>query len=64
MNQGRMRVSVRAGKIPARDIRSDFLRAMQRAEAGDLTPECRLYYADTETMAQRLPEDLRRAVED
>lgn len=59
-----MRVSIKAGEIAAADIRGDFLRAMQRAEAGDLKPECRLHYADAETMAQRLPADVRRAVED
>ncbi|HLT78381.1 MAG TPA: hypothetical protein VKZ87_13435 [Ferrovibrio sp.] len=54
MSRKKAIVSITAGKITAADIRRDFLKAMKRAEAGDLTPEYRLQFESWESLVQTL----------
>lgn len=54
MSRKRAIVSVTAGEITAAGIRRDFLKAMKRAEAGDLTPEYRLHFESWESLVRTL----------
>lgn len=54
MSKKNTMVSITAGKITAAGIRGDFLRAIKRAEAGDLTPEYRLQFESWESLVQTL----------
>ena len=54
MSRKKTIVSVTAGKITAAGIRRDFLKAVKRAEAGDLTPEYRLQFESWELLVQTL----------
>ena len=54
MSRKKTIVSVTAGKITSAGIRRDFLKAVKRAEAGDLTPEYRLQFESWELLVRTL----------